>query len=234
MSQSPAHRNRLLAAISQKSRKRLLANSSEVELSATTVLHESHTHPSHAFFLTSGLASLLAVTTAGLAAEVGVVGREGFVGSMHLIGPVDAPTHCRMQLAGAAVRVPLNHLKQAFDEDEKFHDRILEYVQVQAHSLSQLAGCHRIHEALPRLTRWLLTAQDLTESTAIDITQEVLSELLGTKRVTIAAAAGKLQRDKLIGYRRGHIQILNRKKLETLACDCYSKIQAFHQGLYQR
>ena len=233
MSQSPAHRNRLLAAISQKSRKRLLANSSEVELSATTVLHESHTHPSHAFFLTSGLASLLAVTTAGLAAEVGVVGREGFVGSMHLIGPVDAPTHCRMQLAGAAVRVPLNHLKQAFDEDEKFHDRILEYVQVQAHSLSQLAGCHRTHEALQRLTRWLLTAQDLTESATIDITQEVLSQLLGTKRVTIAAAAGKLQRDKLIEYRRGHIQILNRKNLEALACDCYSTIQGFHQGLYQ-
>ncbi|AXC10245.1 hypothetical protein ACPOL_0888 [Acidisarcina polymorpha] len=233
MSRSSPHPNRLLASIPQKLYKHLLSNSSEVQLSARSVLHESKSRPSHAFFLTSGLASILAVTTVGLAAEVGVVGREGFIGSFHLLGPVDAPTHCRMQLAGAAVRVPFDDLQQVFDEDEKFHSRILEYVQAQAHALSQLAGCHRIHEALERLTRWLLTAQDLTESATIDITQEVLSELLGTKRVTIAAAAGRLQREKLIEYRRGHIRILNRKKLEALACDCYSTIREIHLGLYR-
>ena len=233
MSKPPLHLNRLLAAIPQKSRKHLLSNSAEVELSAMSVLHESHARPSHAFFLTSGLASILAVTTVGLATEVGVVGREGFVGSFHLIGPVDAPTHCRMQLAGAAVRVPFDHLQEAFDKDEKFHTSILEYVQAQSHGLSQLAGCHRIHNASQRLTRWLLTAHDLTGLATIDITQEVLSELLGTKRVTIAAAAGELQRGKLIEYRRGHIQIINRRKLEALACDCYSTIQQIHQGLYR-
>jgi len=233
MSQSPSHLNRLLAAIPQKSRKRLLSNSSEVLLSAMSVLHEAKSRPSHAFFLTSGLASILAVTSVGLATEVGVVGREGFAGSLHLIGPVDAPTHCRMQIAGTAVRVPFDHLQQAFDEDERFHSRILEYVQAQAHGLSQLAGCHRIHQASQRLTRWLLTAQDLTESATIDVTQEILSELLGTKRVTIAAAAGKLQRERLIEYRRGHIHILNRKKLEALACDCYSTMREIHQDLYQ-
>ncbi len=197
-----------------------------------SVLHEAKSRPSHAFFLTSGLASILAVTTVGLAAEVGVVGREGFVGSLHLIGPLDTPTHCRMQITGAAVRIPFDHLQQAFDEDAKFHSRILEYVQAQAHGLSQLAGCHRIHEASQRLTRWLLTAQDLTESATIDMTQEILSELLGTKRVTIAAAAGKLQREELIEYSRGHIHILNRKKLEALACDCYPTIRQIHEGLY--
>ena len=233
MSHSPLHLNRLLAAIPPRSRKHVLSNSSEVELSAMSVLHESHTRPSHAFFLTSGLASILAVTTAGLATEVGVVGREGFVGSLHIIGPADAPTHCRMQLAGAAVRVPFDHLQEAFDADEKFHTRILEYVQAQSHGLSQSAGCHRIHDASQRLTRWLLTAQDITESETIDITQEVLSELLGTQRVTIAAAAGQLQRDQLIQYRRGHIHILNRKKLEALACDCYDTIKDIHLGLYQ-
>lgn len=233
MSQSPFHQNRLLAAIPRKSFKHLLSKSSEVELSATSVLHESRSRPSHAFFLTSGMASLLAVTSVGPAAEVGVVGREGFVGSLHLIGPVDAPTHCRMQISGAAVRVPFDHLQQAFDEDEKFHNRILEYVQAQAHALSQLAGCHRIHEASQRLIRWLLMAQDLTESATIDMTQEVLSELLGTKRVTIAAAAGKLQREKLIEYRRGHIRVLNRKKLEARACDCYATIREIHRGLYK-
>lgn len=227
------HRNRLLAAISQKSRTHLLSTSSEVLLASKTVLHESQSRPSHAFFLTSGLASILAVTTVGPATEIGMVGREGLIGGLHLIGPVDAPTHCRMQVAGAAMRVPFDHLQRAFEQDKEVHRRVLEFVQVQTHGLSQLAGCHRIHGASQRLTRWLLTAQNLTESSTIDITQEVLSQMLGTQRITIAAVAGELQRKKLIEYRRGHIRILKRSELEALACDCYSTIKELHKGLYQ-
>lgn len=233
MKQSTPHRNRFLAAISQKSRQRLLSSSSEVQLTSRTLLHEPILRPSHAFFLTSGLASVLAVTTAGLATEVSAVGREGFIGSLHLIGPVDVPTHCRMQVAGVAVRVPLEDLQRSFDRDKDVHKRILEYVQAQAHSLSQVAGCHRIHGASHRLIRWLLNANDLTESSTIDITQEGLSEILGTKRVTIAAVAGDLQRANLIEYRRGHLRIINRKGLEATACDCYSTIRSIQEGLYR-
>ncbi len=142
------HPNRLLAAIPAKSRKHLLSNSVEVHLATTTILHEARSRPSHAFFITSGLASVLAVTTLGLSAEVGMVGREGFIGSLHLIGPVDTPTHCRMQLAGAAIRIPMEHLQKAFEQDEAIHRRVLEFVQAQTHALSQVAGCHRIHGAL--------------------------------------------------------------------------------------
>ena len=227
------HPNRFLAALSQKSRRQLLSSSSEVLLASRTLLHEPKVRPSHAFFLTSGLASILAVTTVGLSTEVGAVGREGFIGSLHLIGPAAVPTHCRMQIEGAAVRVPIEILQRAFEQHKDVHVRILEYVQAQAHSLSQVAGCHRIHGASQRLTRWLLNAQDLTESSTIDITQEVLSEILGTKRVTIAAVAGELQREKLIEYRRGRIRLLNRDGLEAAACDCYSTIRSIHQGLYQ-
>ena len=233
MPQSSPHPNRLLAAISQKSRKHLLSRSSEVELAPTTILHEPRGRPSHAFFLTSALASVLAVTTVGFASEVASVGREGFIGGLHLIGPAEVPTHCRMQLAGAAVRVPLDHLQKTFHQYDDVHRRVLEFVQAQAHALSQVAGCHRMHDAAQRLTRWLLTAQHLTESATIDITQEVLSEILGTQRVTIAAAAGDLQRAKLIEYRRGHIRILNHKGLTDLACDCYSTMKDLHEGLYQ-
>ena len=233
MHQPSPHPNRLLAAISHKSRKHLLSSSSEVQLAAKTILHEPKARPSHALFLTSGLASVLAVTKPGSANEVAALGREGFIGSLHLIGPADVPTHCRMQLAGAAVRVPLDHLQKAFQEYEDVHSRVLEFIQVQVHGLSQVAGCHRMHDASQRLTRWLLTAQHLTESSIIDITQEELSEILGTQRVTIAAAAGDLQRAKLIEYRRGHIHILNRKGLKAIACDCYSTIKALHEGLYE-
>ena len=138
-----------------------------------------------------------------------------------------------MQLAGSAIRVPFEHLEKTFHQDGDLHRRILEFVQAQTHSLSQLAGCHRIHGASQRLTRWLLHAQNVTESSTINITQEVLSEILGTERVTIAAVAGELQRKGLIEYRRGHIHILDRRCLEKVACDCYSTMKTIHEGLYQ-
>jgi hypothetical protein len=91
--------------------------------------------------------------TVGLSAEVSVTGREGFIGSMHLIGPADVPTHCRMQLAGTAVQIPFDHLQKTFQQDEHVHNRVLEYVQAESHGLSQLVGCRRIHNASQRLTR---------------------------------------------------------------------------------
>ena len=226
------HPNRLLAAIPSKSRKHLLSNSEEVQLAPMTVLHEARSHLSHAFFLTSGLASILAVTTLGLSAEIGMVGREGFIESLHLIGPADTPTHCRMQLEGAAIRIPMEHLQTTFAEDKLTHRRVLEFVQAQAHAMSQVSGCHRIHGASERLTRWLLHAQNLTGFSTLNITQETLSELLGTKRVTIAAAAGELQRRGLIEYRRGHIKLLDLVGLEAIACDCYVTLKDLHRGLY--
>ena len=126
----------------------------------------------------------------------------------------------------------MDHLQRAFQQDEAIHRRVLEFVQAQIHALSQVAGCHRIHGASQRLTRWLLHAQDLTQSSIIDITPERLSELLGTKRVTIVAAAGELQKQGLIEYRRGHIHILKRSGLEAVACDCYSTLKELHRGLY--
>ena len=124
MLQALPHANGLLAAISPKSRKHLLAFSSEVQLASKTILHEPKSQPSHALFLTSGLASVFAVTTVGLATEVATVGREGFIGSLHLIGPADVRTHCRMQLAGAGVRVPFDHLQKTFQRDKDLGVRL--------------------------------------------------------------------------------------------------------------
>ena len=128
MPQPPQHRNRPLAAISQKSRKQLLSSATEALIAAKTILHEPGVRPFHALFLTSGLASILAVTTVGLAAEVGAVGREGFIGSLHPIGPTDGPTHCRRQLAGSAVRIPFDHPEKAFRQEDDVRRRVLKYV----------------------------------------------------------------------------------------------------------
>jgi CRP-like cAMP-binding protein len=106
-------------------------------------------------------------------------------------------------------------------------------LQEQVSTLSQIAGCHRLHEAEPRLARWLLMAQDRTQSEVLHFTQEFLAEMLGSQRTTVTVIAGDLQRSGLIEYSRGKVRILNRAGLEAAACDCYGVIRELYLNLYQ-
>jgi CRP-like cAMP-binding protein len=163
-----------------------------------------------------------------------MIGFEGLVGAFELLGPAPVSTECIMQGAGRAIRLPFAELRNAFEERREIRARILECVQQQALSQSQIAGCHRLHEAEERLARWLLTAQDHTDSDVLILTQEFLAEMLGSRRTTITVVAGGLQRRGLIEYSRGRVKILNREGLESVACACYPIVKALHRNLYSR
>jgi CRP-like cAMP-binding protein len=229
----PLHQNLFLSALSSESREYLLARSSPIPLPLRTVLYESQETPHYAYFLTSGLASIVALMKEGTTAEVGFVGREGVVGCFHVIGPGLIPCRCFMQLDGAGFRIPLSELRTAFRNSEEIRDSLLEVAQEQNSELSQIAGCLRLHEAEERLARWFLMAQDRTQSDVLNLTQEFIAEMLGTRRTTVTMVAGALQRSGLIEYRRGQVKIINREELEAAACDCYQIIRKLYFGLYK-
>jgi len=225
--------NRFLASLSSKSRDLLLKQSVEMDLPLRKSLYEAENVPRFAYFLTSGIASVVTSMEDGSTAEVGLVGREGVVGSFHLLGPAKVSTSCFIQLTATALRVPFSDLVRAFRTNEEIRDRVLEFVQEQAVSLSQLAGCNRLHESEERLSRWLLMAQDRTGSDVLEFTQEFLGMMLGARRTTVTVIAGVLQRSGLIEYQRGRVKILNRESLEAAACDCYRITKELYTGLYQ-
>ena len=78
--------NLLLASLSIESRKSLLTHSTEVALPVKTSLYKANQTPAYAYFLNSGMASVVASTRAGGTVEVGVIGHEGIVGGFHLLG----------------------------------------------------------------------------------------------------------------------------------------------------
>ena len=170
----------------------------------------------------------------GSTAEVGLIGNEGVVGSFHILGPAPDSTRCFIQLEATAWRIPFTNLLAAFRTNEEIRDRLLEFVQEQAISLSQLAGCNRLHESEERLARWLLMAQDRTQSDLLDFTQEFLGMMLGARRTTVTLIAGVLQRSGLIEYQRGKVRILSRENLEAAACDCYQVTKQLYRGLYSK
>nr|WP_246301729.1 Crp/Fnr family transcriptional regulator [Granulicella arctica] len=225
--------NLLLDSLSEDSLKGLLTRMRPVVLPLRTVLYEPEIVPAYAYFLTSGIASVVTSSADGGVVEVEVVGREGVVGALHLLGSAVVPTQCFMQLAGTALRIRLVDLRAAFLESGEIRGRLLEFVQVQSLTLSQIAGCHRLHEAEQRLARWLLMVQDRVQQETLELTQTFLAEMLGSQRTTVSAVAADLQRKGLIEYSRGHVRILDRKGLESAVCECYGVTRDLLANLYR-
>jgi CRP-like cAMP-binding protein len=225
--------NLLLGSLTPESRELIHSQCVPVTLPLRSVLYKPGSMPAEGYFMTSGMASIVGSTSEGETAEVGIIGREGLVGATHLLGPAAAPTDCFIQLSGSALKLPFQKLQQIFRTSEEIRMRILEFVQAQTLSLSQLATCNRLHNAEQRLARWLLLVEDCIQSEKINLTQEFLAQMLGAQRTTVTMVAGELQRSGLIEYKRGTLQILNRQALEAAACDCYGVTQRLYSNLYK-
>jgi CRP-like cAMP-binding protein len=105
------------------------------------------------------------------------------------------------------------------------------YAVVQGMQVAQTAACNRLHDIKQRLARWLLMSQDRVDSESLPISHDFLATMLGTDRLSVTLAAGILQKKKLIEYTRGAVKILNRKKLEASACECYGTTQQYNGEL---
>jgi CRP-like cAMP-binding protein len=225
--------NILLSKLSARSRERLLAQTTAVSLPLRTPLYEAERPPAYGYFMTSGIASVVTTMADGATAEVGLIGREGLVGCIHLLGGAPVSTHCFVQLEATALRIPYAQLQKEFNSSEEVRKRVLEFVQEQALSVSQLAACQRLHEAEARLGRWLLMARDRTQSDMLEFTQEFLAMMLGAQRTTVTMVAGGLQRKGFIEYRRGRVKIIDGPGLESAACDCYQVTRRLYANLYK-
>jgi CRP-like cAMP-binding protein len=225
--------NRLLDNLSAGLRSELLALCKRVELPAGTVLYEPGEMPRYADFLLSGVASAAVSAADGRIAEVGITGREGVVGAMEVLGPEPGPTHCSIQIEGRSLRMGFEEFRWQFRRSEELRDRVLEFVQLQALTLAQLAACNRLHGAEQRLARWLLMRRDRTGSDVVPTTHEMLSLVLGTRRPAITLCAAELKRKGLIEGRRGEVRIIAGQGLEAVACQCYPIARTALTALYR-
>ena len=229
LEQSP---NLLLNSLSPQSRGVLLSRLRPVTLAPREVLYEPDESPKFAHFITSGIASVVGMMSSGACAEVGIWGKEGLVECFHLLGNARIPTRCFMQIEGSALRMPFKDLQKEFHENEDLREGVLQSVQSEGAIFGQLAACNRLHEAEERLARWFLMVRDRIERDTFYLTQEFLAVMLGSRRTTVTAAAGTLQRKGLIRYSRGRIHILDPAGLEKEACECYATVRHIYQNFY--
>jgi CRP-like cAMP-binding protein len=195
------------------------------------ILHEAGEKIDHAYFLNEGMASLVVLTSDGRSVEVAIVGREGIVGTPLSVGLRRGPYRSIMQISGNGLRIKSEVLEEKLSEAPELRLLLNRYVMIQGLQIAQIAACNRLHEIEQRLARWLLMCQDRVASEYLPVTHEFLAQMLGTGRPSVSLAAGILQKAGTIENLRGTVKILNRKDLESAACECYKTIQQFNRTL---
>ena len=195
------------------------------------VLYEQNGKMEYAYFPNEGMVSLVILAKDGRSVEVGIVGRVGIVGLPRAFGFDHAPTRAIVQVPGNGMRIPSVLLAETLDQSRSLRPLIERYILSQQWQVAQTALCNRLHDMAQRLARWLLLCQDTVESGLLPLTHEFLAQMLGSGRPTVTIAAGLLARAGLIESTRGSVKIVNRKRLEDAACECYGVIQSLRSTL---
>lgn len=217
--------NEILLRLPRKECQMLFSKLEFVRLKIHHVLHEPGDTLKSAYFCNTGLISILSVFPDGKSVEVGLVGKEGFIGLPLVAGFRTAPTRAMAQLEATAFRVDGEALIVALRQCPELGRQLQRFSQMMNLQATQIAACNRLHEVDERLARWLLMTADRVGSNSVPLTQEFLGQMLGTRRSSVTVAAGILQKAGLIAHSRGDLKITDRPKLEAAACDCYGMMQ---------
>jgi CRP-like cAMP-binding protein len=203
----------------------------EVELPLNKALSEPNEPIEYVYFLERGLISTDAMTQSGESVEVGVIGREGFSGLPALLNQPQMSHSVVVQGSGSGMRVRASVVRELFLRGGIFQTMVHNFAYLQMTQTAQSVLCNRMHTVDQRLARWLLTSADRMESEELHLTHEFLSQMLGVQRSTVTVAAGDMQRQELIGYSRGKIQLLDRPRLTRAACECYGIVTSAYDRL---
>jgi CRP-like cAMP-binding protein len=197
-------------------------------------LSEPNQPVEHIYFLVGGLVSVDALTEKGESVEVGVLGREGFSGVSGLLGHPQMSHSVVMQGAGAGLRIRTSIVREEFLKGGPFAQLVHSFLYMQMVQMAQCVLCNRLHPIEARMARWMLTACDRMQTDTLRLTQEFLAQMLGSRRSTVTVAAGKLQSEGYIDYRRGNVHIVSRAGLESVACECYGIVRSTYDSLIGR
>lgn len=193
--------------------------------SAGEVIYGAGSPVTHAVFPLSGVISFLGRRDDGRMIEKGNVGPEGFVGVAAMLDGGTMYGECTVTIAGHAAWLPLPVFDAAIERFICVRRMLLRYGKARIEQLHELILCNGVHLAEQRVARWLLDAFDKVHGAPFELKQELLAELLGLRRATVSGICNDLRSAGIVGYSRGHVEILDRARLEARACACYAHIR---------
>ena len=183
------------------------------------------------YFLESGVASVVSTTSDGKQAEIGIIGREGMIDVVTVMGGASSPLEVFMQMPGDAYSIPTGELVALADESRSFRRLLLGFAHSFLIQVSHTALATVTLNIEDRLARWLLMSCDRLERDSFPVTHEFMSLMLGVRRAGVTDALGSLAAAGHIATSRGQITILDRRGLEKRAGDSYGIPEANYRDL---
>ena len=224
-------RNKVLLAMPDNEYELMRPDLTYIDLPHHLSLHEPTQKIEFVYFPNRGMVSQVVVTKDGRTVEVGVAGNEGYVGAGLAAGLTRSSVREVIQIAGDGSRIMGGALERILRSAPQLQVILNRHAGLQGMQVAQTAACNRLHEIQQRLSRWLLMTQDRVDSGVLPITHDFIATMMGTDRSTVSLAASELQKEGIIEYVRGSVKIVNRRKLEQSACECYDVIRQFEDDL---
>ena len=223
-------KNRILAALPESEYQLLAPHLTPYELPHGKILYDFGDTIEYAYFPSNALISLVTQMHDGKIIEVGLVGSDGMSGIAALMGQKTSSDRAMVQIPDGGVRAKIAVIKDQFKRGLELQNILLRYANALLRQVSQTAACNATHTAEQRLSRWMLMCQDRVHADELNLTQEFIAEMLGTRRATVNVAALVLQSSGLIRYNRGRIKITDRPGLEAFSCECYEVLKKGTDG----
>lgn len=224
-------RNRLLRAMSADDFGSLRRQLELVPLEKDKTLIEPNKPIGHAYFVESGLGSVIALTPAGEAAEVGLYGFDGLIGMPIVLGTDRSPHKLFMQVGGMGWRIAADELRAALEGSMTLHALLLRYIQFFLIQTAQTCVSNAVHSVEERLARWLLMSHDRMSGDDIPLTHEYLALMLAVRRPTVTTTLHLLEGAGYIRAFRGNIRMRDRAGLEEFADAAYGLPEAEYARL---
>jgi CRP-like cAMP-binding protein len=223
--------NLILASLPAADYERILPDLEPIDMPLGWTISEAGDHVKYLHFPTSGIISLIYNLENGSSSEIAVVGNEGMIGISIYMGGESMPSSTEVQSAGQAYRLSRSIMKREFALGGKLQVISLLYTQALIAQTSQTAVCNQHHSLDQQLCRWLLMSVDRLHEDKLIITQGLIAKLLGVSRESVSSVASSLQKDGLISYSRGQIEVINRVGLEKRVCECYQVVTQEYKRL---
>jgi CRP-like cAMP-binding protein len=217
-------RNQLLSALPQSDFSAIARRLTFAVLPTGKFLNEADDVVDRVYFPLRGMLSLLAVLRDGKAIETATIGREGAVNAMAGIGSLTTTVRVVVQLPSDVAIISASQFRDLAATIPSIQHMCISYNEVLLTQARVIAVCNAVHPVEQRFCRWLLQSSDRAESRIINLTQELLAEMLGVRRTSVTEVARKVQDTGAIQYSRGIIEILDRQLLEALSCECYQAL----------
>jgi len=229
ISSSTVPANHLLAMLPLQFKPAFMESCEHVDLNFTQVLSEPGDRIRYVYFPLDSFISLVTKLADGSRLEVGIVGNEGLLGASLILGVNTSWQHALVQGAGSALRISATAFDRHCKHSIALRLWLSRYVYVLMGQLALTAACTHYHVVEERLARWLLVTRDRAHSNQFHLTHEMLSLMLGVRRVGITQAATALHKRGLINYSRGEIDICDGNGLEQAACRCYREAREMYE-----